>query len=1065
MDLPHRITLVELRQALNSAEPAALLIEPRILRRVIRLDRRLPGLGLLVPHRKCYVVDRERLLAFVDWSELELPPGAELPSTVILLSKPADEEELVLGRGEETLHQYWRLLFHARVHSALEQRIAQCASPDNCAAERRAAIGAVEFAEIRTVLLQDDFLFPEPNDLETYIEFAAVHLELRYFAERELPVYFPAVRDWSEIDRLVRQDIDHASLFQATWLPGAPAPDGASVEQLARPSGAASSAAVQAPSSASPARFERLQAKANRASADGNGVKAAIWQMRAARVASPPDKDAARNQAERELACVVDRLQNALELSSEDAERWLSALMPLLAPAAQGYWSNEARLLYDLQKVCVEQERGVFKLDLIEWVRGQGRRPLRRSLPVLREALISRRLRTAHRRTGAARIGTEERERLLSLLSETLHRVEHRLRERTRPVVTQIFDEVGLIPENIPERVARRKLIEELLDRVVERGYLNMGDLRDALSKNDLKLPDVSGPRDLIVGDRLLGADRELSRALDGVYRRGAVYLRWPQTLSSLAFGTPAGRWLTQYVAVPFGGAYLALEFGRHVAESLGGHGHGAEAKDSLEATAAAGPDWFFLTGVMLLGVAILLLIHNAGFREWSAALIRRAWDAGRRLLIELPARLVRSSFVQRILNSQVYAAMRAYLLRPVLLTFLIWLPLRAVGPPWSGRLGLEIFLASVIFLNSPVGRFVVEWLADLFARGWHELRMRVFAALYQWTMDAFRALFVGLERVIYTVDEWLRFRAGDSRWSQGVKAVGGVIWFFAAYIVVFVFTLLVEPQINPIKHFPVVTVSHKLILPTGPVFVQQFTPYIGRAEANTLVWTTIWLIPGVFGFLVWELKENWRLYAANRPRKLRPSSIGHHGETMTRLLRPGFHSGTLPKAFASLRRAARKAERTGDWKAVSRKRTNIDHAEEAVRRFVERELLELLYESDLVPRGALQVAEVHAATNRIDVEIRRCGEDAEPARMSWEEHSGRLRGTVTRAGWLDSLDSTQRAAFAAALAGLFQRAGVEQTHGPLTCEPSRIAWDDWIATWSLAQQPPSAKSWQPLAS
>src|SRR4030066_2139613 len=27
-----------------------------------------------------------------------------------------------------------------------------------------------------------------------------------------------------------------------------------------------------------------------------------------------------------------------------------------------------------------------------------------------------------------------------------------------------------------------------------------------------------------------------------------------------------------------------------------------------------------------------------------------------------------------------------------------------------------------------------------------------------------------------------------------------------------------------------------------------------------------------IFGFLAWELRENWRLYAANRPRALRPA-------------------------------------------------------------------------------------------------------------------------------------------------------------------------------------------------
>ena len=38
---------------------------------------------------------------------------------------------------------------------------------------------------------------------------------------------------------------------------------------------------------------------------------------------------------------------------------------------------------------------------------------------------------------------------------------------------------------------------------------------------------------------------------------------------------------------------------------------------------------------------------------------------------------------------------------------------------------------------------------------------------------------------------------------TLGTKAFLGVVWFFVTYVVRFVVTLLVEPQVNPIKHFP----------------------------------------------------------------------------------------------------------------------------------------------------------------------------------------------------------------------------------------------------------------------
>ena len=299
----------------------------------------------------------------------------------------------------------------------------------------------------------------------------------------------------------------------------------------------------------------------------------------------------------------------------------------------------------------------------------------------------------------------------------------------------------------------------------------------------------------------------------------------------------------------------------------------------------------------------------------------------------------------------------------------MFWLVAQLLGYRWGYRLTLEVFLIAALFLNSAFGRNFVEVSTSYLVRIWHDVKIRVVASLIQWTMDLFRGLLITVERIVYAIDEWLRFRTGDDRVVQIAKLIGGVFWFFLAYLVIFVFTLLVEPQINPIKHFPVVTVSHKLILPTGPVIVQHLTPYLGGALANTLVWTTIWLIPGVFGFLVWELKENWRLYSANRPPLLRTESIGNHGETMTQLLRPGFHSGTLPKAFSALRRAARKAASSDDNR-LRRRWVAIQRVEQAVKRFVDRELVTLLNEIGFTHDVPISVKSVHASTNRINVRL-----------------------------------------------------------------------------------------------
>ena len=217
-----RIDAASLQLALHSVEPAALLVEPRILRRVIKQDRRVAGFGLQVPHRHCYTIQRDRLLVIVERQELNLSPAAELPKKVILLARPTEGEFLETAPGAEVLHAYWRMLFHARVHLALEQLVASGGLDAAIVFQRRRLIGATEFDEIRSVLHKDDMLLPPGDDLETYVEFIAVYLELRYFAPQELTAYFPAVRDWKLIDQLISRDVEHESIYRETRLPGAP---------------------------------------------------------------------------------------------------------------------------------------------------------------------------------------------------------------------------------------------------------------------------------------------------------------------------------------------------------------------------------------------------------------------------------------------------------------------------------------------------------------------------------------------------------------------------------------------------------------------------------------------------------------------------------------------------------------------------------------------------------------------------------------------------------------------------------------------------------------------------
>lgn len=1068
-----RLDFAELEQAVRAANPAVLFIEPRILRRVIKQDRRLAGIGFQVPHAHVYTIERERLLVIADRPELDLSPAAELPKYVILLPRPQDNDEVIELSRDESLHWYWRQLFHAEVHISLEEQIADRTLDESVARDRIRQIGTTEFAEIRYVLVKDDLLPPVHNDLDAYVEFLALSLELKHFAPTERPFYFPAIRDWPAVDALAFRDVAHLALYRRTRPEGAPEylePLSDDPDEL---NNAAETVDPVIDLTSSP-RFIRLQAQADRAAKLGNHVRSAILRVRAAKLAYPERARDARSGAQDEIHQLALRLQAMWDLSADEVDEWTQALIPLLEPASVGFRRGEARLLYDLQKACLTHERGLYRFGWWRWIRSRGREPLRRPLPLLQQVLVAKSLHTAAGRLPTVRLDVAARRRLEALLERVSERMESRLRDDIRPRIVAVLDDVGLVPQNIPERVARVKLVEELLDRIVERGYISFGDLRDALSQNDLKLSDLSGPGELIRGDRLLRADRQLASALEGVYRPGTVYLRLPQRLSSLGFGTRIGRWLTEYIVLPFGGAYVALAAVRHVYHELTGHptpsagAPGLTETSLLENAAATDPTltsepvpWSFFAVVFMVGMLLMLLLHRPRFRAEVGRWLTRSGRFLKRIIIEVPAEVIRAPWMQRILQSQTWAVLRNYAFRPAIATVLIYAVSLLADVVWTRDLAIQVFLAADLFLNTPVGRYADEWLTDVLVRAWHELRIRVFAALFHWVMDAFHQLLQWLERVIYTVDEWLRFRTGDPRAFVLVKLLLSTVWGVIAYVVRICVTLLIEPQVNPIKHFPVVTVSHKILIPytfhlsdiLRPIVERISGPAAAPSLSMTLATTTILLLPGVVGFLVWELKGNWRLYAANRPRSLSPIQVGRHGETVAALMRPGIHSGTLPKYFTKLRHALHDVRRTEHGRAARRQLAALQSVEVAVRRFVDRTLCQFL-DSTGFAAGVPFAGDVRLAINRIEFELRR-PHARESAWLRFDDLSGWLTAEVRHAGWINELSPHDREHFNAVLAGFYKLAGVDlvreqlaATFGPDSrrtglVRDALVVWDD----------------------
>ena len=821
--------LRDLARAVRAADPAAFLVPTRILRRVIRELVELPGLGLTIPHRKTWVIRRDDLFRIVERVELGLTEAEPVADPVLLVGEPSEEALLHLS-ASELRRRAWRLVYHARIHAEFARKIDAGHLPASAVRARIDEIGQTAFDEVRAVLRQEELLVPPRTDRAVYEEFAAFFLDLTHFAPNLLPHYFPDISDPERVREILSRDVDADALLAATRPEGAPEPGAIDLSHEARRHEQADLAArAESPPRPHLGRHRRHLRRAERAAAAGNAVRAAIFYRRAASRAPAGGGEEERASAAREIERLLVRLKGALSLPIEDLSEWSDGLHALLRRTGAKMWTREARTLYDLQKVCVDHERGIFTIDPVEWALSLGRRPVRRWLPSEREVLMNRHLRSARRRLPALRLPPDVHARFTPLLDRAVAAAEKRLRDTFRPRIPAVFREVGLVPGNLPER------------------RLRMGDVRDAISRNQLKLPDVRNPLAVLNRDPLLRADRKLAVTLDGVYRRAEFYLRWLQRFSALALGTAVGRFFTKYVAIPFGGAFVVLEGSQHIVNPV------LHWMDHGEA------HFVSLPSVLLLGAFLFGLAHIPPFRRQVWEGLRGLFRGLRAIAVTVPAWLVRLPFVKRLLESRPFLIALRFLVKPAVYTALLFGVLRLFGSaaPESWKDAVVVFLAAAFLVNIPAGRRLEEITYDRMARNLHRFRVRVLAGLYHLVVGFFRDVLDALDRLLYRVDEWLRFRSGESRLSLVLKPVAGVVWYFVSYLSRIDTTLLIEPQVNPIKHFPVVTVSHKMTLPFAvPLTKLLATPLkpLGPVVSNTIAGTTVLLLPGVFGFLVWEL-------------------------------------------------------------------------------------------------------------------------------------------------------------------------------------------------------------------
>ncbi len=283
--------------------------------------------------------------------------------------------------------------------------------------------------------------------------------------------------------------------------------------------------------------------------------------------------------------------------------------------------------------------------------------------------------------------------------------------------------------------------------------------------------------------------------------------------MSSLLFGTSApGRALVLYVLLPVGGGFLLpfatpliigelAELGRFLhllprePEELRHHHHHHLALPS--------PVWVAVFSVLLFG-----LIHSGAVRAAALQIVRAVGFVLATIFVHAPRWVLSRPLVQRIMGSGPVLAFRRFVLRPAIVAGAAFYPspLRR-SPP---AIGLSV--AGVLFVGGQRGAQHTP--GD--PRGGDRPRQLWGALLLAGSSSAcslgllqliVRACSAGsptpLDRVIYTVDEWLRFRKGQHPAALALKAVAGLVWFAIAYFLRILVNLFVEPTFNPIGRFP----------------------------------------------------------------------------------------------------------------------------------------------------------------------------------------------------------------------------------------------------------------------
>lgn len=1096
----------KLDEILEAADPGAVMVARPVLDRLLLIAWKQPPLVGQVPHRDFVIMDRQVLVNRVDSTELLIPSDRNLPREVLVLERPGEEELALLRKNDPfgpaivrssrdlntfdsdehevrrrqrvVLLEVWKRLFLAMVDRNFlewEGDLALVQAPQGGGAQNGSAPtgspanapvspkpvspspitpqsagplarlesllpeGTIEYEEVSRVLHREKCVLPDSPRSVILREFAVLFLGLRSFSPQAAGYWFPALSA-SRQDALfaaLDADIPVARLLlqsrPVSWLEAASDSDDLQSEANQY--------------------FIRLQRSADQSLEKDRLVNAAILRVMASRVAPAHKTEPARKMARAHLRQLVQGIHQRLGIREDQIDEATAVLDPLLEKADQGHKNREEKLLQELENIHDDVVSPPQALDIMGWILSGGVSRLRRPMILVDVIRATRFLRMAQQHLTFTRIDNSARQSVESLLRTARLANENEVRAQIGPVLSEALGDAGFNPTSQLGKLALGQIVETLIDRILEQGFLTFQNLRDALAVSPVKMPDLADFAQWVRGDELLLLDRRLSSLLEGIYQPSELYGATLERATAAFFGTRPGRFISLYVLFPYLTAFVVVAFIYHLFKTLEHNNLGPATRDRDLS------ELIILAGAV--GTVLLVFVARPRVRLLTRHILGRTHDVLSWTFWEMPRKLSSSELVRSVVLEPLSWVL-GYGVKPLVACLLM----RWVQPFWFEEAAGWIlwFALFNVVLNTRPGLMAGALVSRSVRRFVGSLGNGLISGAVLIWQNILRRMLTGIDTLILGVQELISVRQRDERVWTTVQALLQTIWFPVGYSLRFLFMVVIEPFLNPVK-LPVSFVAMKIFYPViGPPLHLALDSTFNFFMVEALVWVLDFIIPGAFGFFFWEFRENWRLYEANRPARMPAAMFGPHAETMRDLLEPGFHAGTLPAVYRRLRKACDLRGASNDLRQERACLREIGEIGEDLARLTRRQLFDVLarckawremMEKETDSQGDFQGAEARAAhsptngtttlggdhptgfsvrapalaTNRIEIILdwrhTRLNPEAAPLSIDIEFMAGNLFARVGRPPWLGRVSAEATRSLTASLAWFFTQTGI----------------------------------------